>query len=372
MKKEKMKVLHINSYYQVGKFYKFLYDEEEKNYDIKVYVPVCYDKEGEYGDYTITSKCFNKNDRFLFHLKHHKIFKDILKKINVQDYNLIHAHSLFSNGYIAYKLKKKYGINYVVAVRNTDVNVFFKKLFYLRGLGRKILKESAAIVFLSESYRNLLLDKYINKKDKESILKKSYIIPNGIDDFWFKNKYKREKLKDPSKINLVYAGRIEKNKNILATAMACELLKNKNYKVNLTIIGDITDQKYYEEIAKYDFVKWYPKMKKEELIKQYRKKDIFVMPSITETFGLVYVEAMSQSLPIIYSKGQGFDGQFKEGEVGYHVDATNIEDIANKIIKIINNYDIIKDKCYNSFNKFNWTDIASKCGLLYEKISQKD
>ena len=40
----------------------------------------------------------------------------------------------------------------------------------------------------------------------------------------------------------------------------------------------------------------------------------FCLPSHAETFGLVYVEAMSQGLPIIY-EGQGFDKQFQDGEV---------------------------------------------------------
>lgn len=40
------------------------------------------------------------------------------------------------------------------------------------------------------------------------------------------------------------------------------------------------------------------------------------MPSHKETFGLVYAEAMSQGLPIIYTKNQGFDGQFPDGYVG--------------------------------------------------------
>ena len=44
------------------------------------------------------------------------------------------------------------------------------------------------------------------------------------------------------------------------------------------------------------------------------------MTSLGESFGLTYAEAMSQGVPVIYSKGQGFDGQFKEGVVGYHVD----------------------------------------------------
>ena len=56
------------------------------------------------------------------------------------------------------------------------------------------------------------------------------------------------------------------------------------------------------------------------------------MLSIMETFGLVYAEAMSQGLPIIYTKGQGFDEQFDEGKVGYHADCFNIEEIVKRII----------------------------------------
>ena len=88
------------------------------------------------------------------------------------------------------------------------------------------------------------------------------------------------------------------------------------------------------------------------------------MPSITETFGLVYPEAMSQGLPVIYTRGQGFDGQFKEGEVGYSVDAMNIEDIASKVIAIRGDFAEMSKRCINSINKFDWNRITN----CYEKI----
>ena len=43
----------------------------------------------------------------------------------------------------------------------------------------------------------------------------------------------------------------------------------------------------------------------------YRENDIYVMPSIIETFGLVYAEAMSQGLPVIYTRGQGLIDNLK-------------------------------------------------------------
>ena len=77
------------------------------------------------------------------------------------------------------------------------------------------------------------------------------------------------------------------------------------------------------------------------------------MPSKTETFGLVYAEAMSQGLPVIYTRGQGFDGQFEEGEVGYSVDCKDKKEISMKIIDIINNYDVISRNAINLVDRYN-------------------
>ena len=94
-----MEVLHINSYYFKGKFYKNLYDIQQEHMNIYVYMPIQNDYcvEYDYGDYTLTSHVFNKSDRALFHVKHNKIFKDILIKYDFNKINIIHAHSLFSN-----------------------------------------------------------------------------------------------------------------------------------------------------------------------------------------------------------------------------------------------------------------------------------
>jgi glycosyltransferase involved in cell wall biosynthesis len=93
-----------------------------------------------------------------------------------------------------------------------------------------------------------------------------------------------------------------------------------------------------------------------------------VLPSITETFGLVYPEAMSQGVPVIYSKGQGFDRQFQEGTVGYHVDPKNPTEIANKIIKITNNYDVISRNCSAMVVRFDWRKIEYSYLKIYKEI----
>lgn len=364
-----MRVLHINSYYSTSPFYKNLYDKQKENgLDIDVYVPVpvTYNTEKfNLGEYTTISKNHGKYDRIIFQFKNRKVYNDIIKTYDINKYSLLHAHSLFSNGYIAYKLKKKYNVPFIVAIRSTDVNVFFKHMIYLRRLGIKILREADKVIFLSETYRSFVFEKYIPKKLQKEIFNKSKIIPNGIDDFWLKNKGTPKTLSG-SKINLLTVGIISRRKNQLTTAKVVKLLQKKGYEIQYTVIGRVKDNKVYRQIKDLSYVQYIPHTSKEKLLDIYRENDIFVMPSITETFGLVYAEAMSQGLPVIYTRGQGFDGQFEEGEVGYSVDCMDKEEISMKIIDIINNYNVISRNAIKLVDRYNWDIISEKYNDIYE------
>ena len=87
------------------------------------------------------------------------------------------------------------------------------------------------------------------------------------------------------------------------------------------------------------------------------------MTSLFETFGLVYAEAISQGLPVIYSEGQGFDRQFKEGVVGYHVPPGDVKKIKSAIMEVIKNYNCLHSNCLKRAEKFSWERI---CGVYYK------
>ncbi len=371
-----MKILHINSYYFAGKFYKHLYEMQIKqNLDISVYAPASFNSDCEdfdYGSYCYISRNHSKYDRIIFSLKHNKIVKDIKQKYAIESYDIMHAHSLFSNGFIAYEINREYKVPYITAVRNTDINVFFKRMIHLRKLGIRILKNSCKIIFLSQPYRDTLLEKYVPDYLKAEILNKSIILPNGIDAFWLENINNSKQYPNEKEVKIIYAGAVDRNKNLTATVKAVNILISKGYKAKYTAVGKIADKNIYKAITKYPFVKYIPKQPKEELIKLYRQNDIFVMPSVTETFGLVYCEAMSQALPVIYSKGQGFDKQFNEGIVGYHVNSHDAAEIAKKIEDILKNYRNISQNCIRLCKKFDWDKISAEYRNIYNVCIKKD
>lgn len=368
-----LKILHINSNYIYTLLHQNMIESlNKKSIYNDVYVPTYYGHKTSVkcNDNVIVSECYKKYQRYFFFYKQKKILDDVYKKYDISTYNCIHAYTLFTDGNIAFELFKKKHIPYVVAVRNTDVNLFFKYRKFLKKRGIEILKNAKAIFFLSETYENYLYEKYVPKKIVKDLKIKTYIIPNGIDDFWHKNLFKPKKI-NLNDINIIFAGRIDTNKNVVSSIKAINLLLMKGYNIKFSIVGNIIDKNSKKNINKYSNIKYYQRMNKENLIKLYRKSDIFLMPSHTETFGLVYAEAMSQGLPIVYTKNQGFDGQFEEGKVGFHVDDNNIDDIASAIEKIFLNYEKLSDNCIKCCKKFKWDNVIDTYFHIYKKICYK-
>lgn len=385
-----MKVLHICSYYNTSALYRHLFKNISiinPNIEQVIYIPMAKNADlcpKDYGtvrckteDYDsvkhIYKEAFNKNDRYVFTWKNFKMYKGLKNTISMENINFVHAHSLFANGKMAYKLKKKNNIDYAVAVRATDVEIFFEKMIHLRRLGIKIMRESKYIIFISHNLKKEVINKYVPKKYKEQIEAKSIVIPNGIDSFWYsnekelKNIYKKDKLL----LKLIYIGTLHKRKNVDKILDVFESLNDHQIAASLEIIGGGPNKKEidlkiknspYREMCTINT--W--TNNREELLLKYKNSDIFIMPSVKETFGISYLEALSQGKPIIYTKNDGVDGYFKDGDVGYSVNPDNIEYIVECIKKIIDDYNDMSTRCIQHAQEFRWDKIAKKYTDIYK------
>jgi len=371
-----LKVLHINSYYSDhGKpafFRNFFNAQVEQGLDISVYVPVDHyidtTMQEKFGGYSILAKTHKPLDRWFYPVKQGKILRDAKNRFSKGRFDLIHSHSLFTNGYVAWKLSEVLGVPFVTAVRNTDISYFFRYMPHLRKTGLGILLKADRIIFISKPHLETLAGRYLPENLRTQFLEKAEVIGNGIDGYWLKNRVERRRKPEGKNLNLLTVGKIISRKNHLTTARAAEFLIKRGFSVNLTVVGEEQDERILRKLREYPFVRYLSPVPKEELLEIYREADIFVLPSITETFGLVYPEAMSQGLPVIYSRGQGFDGQFEEGTVGFHTESKNAEEIADRIVDITRNYANISRNCVEMCKRFNWTDIAGEYDRVYEKI----
>lgn len=373
-----MRILHICSDFAKQKIYNELitHISNKSNYEQYVFVPCRTIEEVNMNKNhsLINVKYFfthilNNFDRIFYHKKIRKISRSSMRFQN--DIDIIHAHFLFSDGGVALEYFYKYGTPYIVAVRNTDLNLFFRFLIHLRPKGIEILLNASKIIFLSNPYKRKLIDTYIPDNLKNIIESKSLVIPNGLDPYWLSNTRTNIKILQKS-INVLYVGNFTKNKNVQNTIHALSIMRKKGFPIFYNIIGGGGD--YHQSILKLIknnsiWINYIPKTNNKDLLKSlFNQSDLFCMPSKFETFGLVYIEAMSQGLPVIFTKGQGIDGYFKDGEIGIAVEDNNINDIINGIEKIINNYSVMSNNCLKYTNLFSWDKISSQYINIYKNI----
>ena len=371
-----MRVLHINSNYICSSPHHVMVEHLAKaGVENHVFVPVRsdLDEPTAVGDNVYAVPCFRKWDRLWFAGKQKKILSAahaVLQDVPQPD--CIHAYTLFTDGNCAMELSRELGIPYVVAVRNTDVNVFFKYMAHLRSRGVEVLKNASAVFFLSPVYRDHVLDRYVPQALREDILRKTFVIPNGIEDFWFDHLYPRESREmypsEAKQLTVLHVGDVNANKNLLLTAEGISRLNRQGWDIRYRVVGKVKDEKIRTKLERYGFASFLPPQPHEKLIHEYRQADIFVMPSFTETFGLVYAEAMSQGLPVVYTRGQGFDGQFSEGTVGYSVNSRDAAELAENIVKICEHYPELSKNCVQSVQRFQWDKIVQEYLRIYTEI----
>jgi glycosyltransferase involved in cell wall biosynthesis len=373
-----MKILHICSDFAKQDIYNQLVSNIEKNTlcDQYIFVPCRTFNELNVNKNNILTNVnyhyvniLNIFDRIFYHRKIRKTTKSaMLFKSNI---DIIHAHFLFSDGGVALEYFYKFNIPYIVAVRNTDINVFFKYLLHLRPKGIEILSNASKIIFLSNPYKRHLIDTYIPKNLKSFIESKSLVIPNGIDKYWLENT-RNEGKNLQSRINVLYIGSFTKNKNLETTISALRKMRNNGLPIYYTILGGGGDNQ--RRIVKLinlnsSWINYISRTNEKDKLKHtYQQSDIFCMPSKYETFGLVYIEAMTQGLPVIFTKNQGIDGYFKNEEIGAAVDSNNLNDIINSIHYIINNYNFISNNCIKYSKIFSWETISNQYIDIYKNL----
>ena len=312
----------------------------------------------------IYAHILNKTDRIFYRKKINKIVKDIEAQVDLTKITFIHAHTWYSDGGAAYILSKKYNIPYIVAVRSTDINFFYKLLIHERAFGKKILHRSEKIILINKIFKNV-----INNIDS-SLERKLQIVPNGVNRFWIENSIEKKSNLENS-LSILYVGTFIKRKNLLNVLKAVIAInRDEKYGIVKCNVVGYGDGNYADAVKKIveentEIIYNYGKITDEKkLLEIYRQNAFFAMPSKNETFGLVYIEALLQGLPVLYTENDGIDGFYQE-KIGEKVRSGDVEDIKNKLILLLenyNNYNIPTDKLKHNHD---WKRIAEVYRQLY-------
>jgi glycosyltransferase involved in cell wall biosynthesis len=362
-------VLHICADYSKQRLYKELVSAlAEIGVNQIILVPVrtigevgAYDVQDYRNVKVVYAHILNNLDRIFFFRKINRIYDYIIKNKLVEGVDLVHAHFLFSDGGVGYLLKTRLNIPFITAVRNTDLNVFWKYLFHLRSFGLKIAKNSSNLIFISPAYA---------KDTKwQSFRSKIEVIPNGIKSSWF-HSMSVSKLNNEA-IKLLYVGDFTRNKNI-PLLLNWIIKLNKRRKCSLTLVGGGGDENRILDLLKkeeYHMVSYIGRINNEDELKEiYCSHDSLILISKHETFGLVCIEALSQGLPIIFTANQGVDGYFTPGEFAFPISLDSNKEFEEAVLTICSNIDLRRDKAQIASRSFEWNIISKKYLQVYESI----
>lgn len=380
---DRLRVLHLCSYFIGSKVYAELFNHLQGRHGLSqfVYVPVRQDAHvGRNADALNQevsvdfSRVLRLRHRIFFGTKVSAVFRDLVAnhRGHIEASGLIHAHTLYSDGAVAYALRSAFGIPYVVTVRNTDVNVFYRYFLHLRPLFQRIVSAAGKVVFLSDSYRDQLLA-CVKDEGTRTKLEESEVVPNGLAPFWHGQRVAASEVKEFSPLRLLFVGRLDRNKNVLGLIEACEGLAAKGVPVVLDIVGDgPLSSVIARKAATRGWINQVGSVhSKERLADHYRRAHALVVPSFSESFGLVYGEALTQGTPVIFSRGQGFEGWFPDGHCGYGVDPRSTSDLMEKIVLVQKNHGSLSMNAPLAARRFDWRDVSQRHAALYYEAALK-
>lgn len=107
------------------------------------------------------------------------------------------------------------------------------------------------------------------------------------------------------------------------------------------------------------------------LIRLYKACDLFVFPSLIESFGVAQIEAMSVGLPVVASDVPGCQDIVGHGKNGFLVPAGDVRGYAEQIAKLIESPHLLHEMGRNAVEtarRFEWRDISAKYCEIYEEL----
>ena len=309
--------------------------------------------------------------KLLFRTKVRRVLADVLSNTPVAQFRLVHAHFLYSDGAVARGIQQALGLPYVVAVRNTDVNAFMRYRPDLAAIRNDVLRHASRIVFLSPAYREAFIER-LPASLRQVVMPKAMVVPNGIGSDWL-DEAPAAADRAPAPLRLLYVGDFTPNKNVSGIVAALRMLRD-DCEATLTVVGGGSDAKgtvqQLLDRSALSGVAFLGRIQDRERLKSlYGEHDILVMPSFHETFGLAYIEALSQGMPIVHSRGQGVDGYFAPGTVASAVDPADPRSIAAGIRELASRLPGIRAACRRDARRFSWGQIGQTYRDTYRAIA---
>ena len=151
----------------------------------------------------------------------------------------------------------------------------------------------------------------------------------------------------PTTKKVIFVSRLVKEKEPKTLIRLYQLLAKRRPDIKMIVTGDGPTKRILEE-SMPDAI-FTGKLTGEDLARAYASSDVFVFPSVTETFGNVVLEALASGLPVVAANGGGPVDIIKQGVTGVLVEHQNEEAFYEEIVKLLDNEEYYATSRQNAF-----------------------
>lgn len=322
-----MKILHVGEYVSggVATYLKTLLNGLRKYDDVENYLLISeYKSQKDWEN--ITKKVFYyKYKRSIFNI--FSAIKQIHAVIEEVNPDIIHVHSTWAGFFVRlpYLFKKRkakiiyqsHGWAFLMDTSNYKKNIY--------ALVEKILSiPTDKIINISNYEQNQAIKYGLNKN-------KMIMIYNGVEDTVNKSNLKLNW--DKNKINLLFVGRLDRQKGLDLFLDVYNKIKLEN--LHLYVIGTSVLDNNLPQSTKYiTYLGW---VDNKDINAYYQACDAVIMPSRWEGFGLVAIEAMRNSKAVIASNRGALPELIEENFTGYIFDIDDENSLKNKLLNLDKN-----------------------------------
>jgi glycosyltransferase involved in cell wall biosynthesis len=297
----------------------------------------------------------------------------LLWTVRNRDFDLIHAHTAYPDGLAALLFGKAVKKPVLITAHGSDINLYPEESRIGKILVCFALRHCDAVVAVSGDLKNRIEKLGVDRA-------KVRVIHNGIDIALFspmdkENAVSQKGLSRQDK-RILYTGGLLPVKGVGVLIEAMSILAISRNDIEMVLVGadkkGRTDREFIhmaKNIGLQEMVIFVNKVRNTEIPLWLAASDVFVLPSLSEGFGLSLVEALACGKPVVSTTCGGPEDIVTE-EVGLLVPPGDAKTLASAIAYVLDHpekYDPVRISSY-ARQRFNLEKIASQIFDLYRSL----
>lgn len=283
-----------------------------------------------------------------------------------EDFDVIHAHDWMT--YPAAMLAKAItGKPLIVHIHATEYDRSGENINdIVGGIERAGLHAADLVVAVSQLTRQTVIDRYGVPPEKVKVVYNAVMRPDIAQHYEVPERLKAEK-------RVLFLGRItfQKGPEYFIEAAKLVLEKIPNVRFFMAGSGDMLPQLVRRAGQlrighRFNFAGF---LRGEQVDRMFALSDLYVMPSVSEPFGITPLEAMLYDVPVLVSKQSGVAEILKHA---LKADFWDVRDMADKICAVLNHPPLARDlvkNCREEMKNIRWGNAADQLLQLYSQIT---